>query len=75
MSHMKWIYSMIQDNSYYVFKKTVLEIAQTNATHMMWNSSKLDIEYCKCVIQFVDAKGMPDYDRFLCAQELDKHEQ
>ena len=68
MGHMKWIYTMIQDNSYLIFKELTEEMGDKKETFLIWNDSKLDIEYCKCVVQFVENKGMPDYDRFLTSE-------
>ena len=65
MGHMKWIYHMVSDNSYHLFKKTY-EIAKKNKReYFMWNNAKIDINYAKYVCEYVDKHAMPAYDKHL----------
>ncbi len=68
MSHMKWIYAMIVDNSYYAFKAIAETAEENNVDKFKWENTWIDTVYARSVITFVDNKAMPDYDKHLTKQ-------
>mgnify|MGYP003139598552 CR=1 FL=1 len=65
MSHMKWIYCMVSDNSYNLFKSITETAIKTKAESFEWNGESIETAYAICVCEFVDKKAMPDYEKHL----------
>lgn len=69
MSHMKWIYAMIVDNTYPAFKAVALTAKQQNIDTFKFEGSVVDTAYAMYVIEYVDKHAMPAYDKHLTRQE------
>ena len=72
MSHMKWIYAMIVDNTYPAFKKMTEAAVELGLEEFKYNGGILDTTYAQLVCEYVDKKGMPDYDKHLQENVLDR---
>ena len=65
MAHMKWIYAMIQDNSYHAFKMITVTAQENKVDKFKWDNSWIDTVYATYVVEFVEKKGMPDYNKHI----------
>lgn len=71
MSHMNWIYIMVQDNSFPLFKEMTEQCLAKNITTFYWNESEVDVIYAKHVCSFVETQIIPDYEEHLISSNID----
>jgi len=69
MSHMKWIYAMIVDNSYHAFKKITETAVETGVKEFIYDGHKIDTAYAQVVCKYVDNHAMPAYDKHLTSEQ------
>lgn len=60
---------MIVDNDYPAFKKITETAVETGVEEFTYNGNKIDTMYALCVCEFVDKKGMPDYEKHLTSEQ------
>jgi len=65
MSYMKWIYAMVVDNSYNIFKMMYQQAVEKNISAFMFQGSEIKTAYAKSVCEYVDKHCMPEYDQHL----------
>lgn len=56
---------MIVDNQYWLFKEMVESVSKLKGKSFTWQGRKMTIEYAKSVVDFVESKGLPEYERFI----------
>ena len=69
MSHMKWIYAMIVDNSYHAFKKITETAVEAGVKEFIYDGQKIDTAYAQAVCEYVDKHAMPAYDKHLTSEQ------
>ena len=65
MGYMKWIYCMVSDGSYALFKTMYKTAAKNKASEYIWDNNKIETTYAKSVCEYVDKHCMPEYDQHL----------
>jgi len=65
MSYMKWIYAMVADNSYGIFKMMYQQAVEKNISKFMFQGSEIQTTYAKSVCDYVDKHCMPEYEQHL----------
>ena len=65
MSHMGFIYQMITDGTYSVFKLNYELASKNNLKTFEFGGQKLDTIYAKYVCILVDKHLMPEYEEYL----------
>ena len=73
MSYMKWIYSMIVDNTYPEFKEKYKQSLKDNKEEFIWDAHPININFAKYVCILVDKHLLQEYDKHL-EQEAIKHQ-
>ena len=68
MGHMKWISDMVEDGSYYDFKKEYIKCVLTNKDTFNWGNRNVAKTYAKSVVKYVDEYLMDIYEKHIDAQ-------
>jgi hypothetical protein len=70
MGQMKWIYTMVQDGSYSVFKIMYEKARENKMKSFVWNSQEIDINFAYFVCEYIDKFVTPDYNAYIEKQNL-----
>tara|TARA_R100000781_G_scaffold7660_1_gene7303 strand:- start:155 stop:397 length:243 start_codon:yes stop_codon:yes gene_type:complete len=66
MGQMKWIYSMIEDESYKEFKLLYIKCVLTNSDSFQFNSQTYVKSFARSVVKYVDDNKLLDkYNEYL----------
>ena len=63
MSHMKWIFNMIETGTYDDFKKEYIECVLKNKEHIDWEGMEIPKLYARNVVKYIDNHLGPKYDK------------
>jgi len=65
MSHMKWIFNMVENGSYEDFKKEYIECVLKKREHVNWEGMEIPKLYARNVVKYIDNYLGPKFDEHL----------
>ena len=71
---MKWIYSMVGDDTYRAFKLFYETAKEKNVDEFGWNGEIIKTKFAGYVCNYVDNHVAPEYEESLIARVEEHHE-
>ena len=65
MGQMKWIYSMLQNGTYGMFKEMYKTAKENNLEYFIWAGRKLDVHFAYFICEYVDKHLKYVYDEHI----------
>ena len=71
MGYMKWIYVMVANNSYHIFKMMYQQAVDKNISAFMFEGSEIKTSYAEYVCKYVDKHCMPEYEDHIAQSQTE----
>ena len=68
MGHISWIYDMVQNNTYQIFRKLYKQALKDNDSQFIWEGEIMQTNAARFICALVDEHIMDEYNEHLAIQ-------